>query len=58
MKRTRWGLLGAGILLDRWMKGFAQVEDAEITAIASHLRRHGGWRTGLALGMRCPMMRF
>ena len=35
MKRTRWGLLGAGILLDRWMKGFAQVEDAEITAIAS-----------------------
>ena len=35
MKKTRWGLLGAGILLDRWMKGFAQVEDAEAAAIAS-----------------------
>ena len=35
MKKTRWGLLGAGILLDRWMKGFQQVEDAEAAAIAS-----------------------
>lgn len=35
MKKTRWGLLGAGILLERWMKGFRQVEDAEIAAIAS-----------------------
>ena len=35
MKKTRWGLLGAGILLERWMKGFAQVKDAEIAAIAS-----------------------
>ena len=35
MKKTRWGLLGAGILLERWMKGFYQVEDAEIAAIAS-----------------------
>lgn len=35
MKKTRWGLLGAGVLLERWMKGFAQVEDAEVAAIAS-----------------------
>ena len=34
-KKTRWGLLGAGNLLNRWMKGFQQVEDAEIAAIAS-----------------------
>ena len=35
MKKTRWGLLGAGVLLERWMKGFRQVEDAEVAAIAS-----------------------
>ncbi len=35
MKKIRWGFLGAGILLERWMKGFLQVEDAEIAAIAS-----------------------
>lgn len=35
MKKTRWGLLGAGNLLERWMKGFRQVEEAEIAAIAS-----------------------
>ncbi|MBR2188719.1 MAG: Gfo/Idh/MocA family oxidoreductase [Eubacterium sp.] len=35
MRKTRWGLLGAGNLLNRWMKGFQQVEDAEIVAIAS-----------------------
>ena len=35
MKKTRWGLLGAGNLLERWMKGFQQVEDAEIAAISS-----------------------
>ncbi|MCR5136958.1 MAG: Gfo/Idh/MocA family oxidoreductase [Oscillospiraceae bacterium] len=35
MKKTRWGLLGAGNLLERWMKGFRQVEDAEIAAVAS-----------------------
>ena len=38
MEKIRWGLLGAGILLDRWMKGFQQVEDAEIAAIASRTR--------------------
>ena len=35
MKKTRWGLLGAGVLLERWMKGFRQVEDAEVAAISS-----------------------
>ena len=35
MEKIRWGLLGAGIILDRWMKGFRQVEDAEIVGIAS-----------------------
>ena len=37
-KKIRWGLLGAGILLERWMKGFRQVEDAEIAAVASRTR--------------------
>ncbi|MBR6088831.1 MAG: Gfo/Idh/MocA family oxidoreductase [Anaerolineaceae bacterium] len=31
----KWGLLGAGKLLDRWIKGFRQIEDAEIAGIAS-----------------------
>ncbi len=35
MEKIRWGFLGAGFLLNRWMKGFMQVEDAEIAAIAS-----------------------
>ena len=35
MKKIRWGLFGAGILLDRWLNGFRQVEDAEIAGIAS-----------------------
>lgn len=35
MEKIRWGLLGAGNLLERWMKGFQQVEDAEVAAIAS-----------------------
>ncbi len=33
--KVRWGLLGAGALLDRWMKGAMQAEDAEIAAVAS-----------------------
>ena len=35
MKKIRWGMLGAGRLLNRWLKGFRQVEDAEIAGIAS-----------------------
>ena len=38
MKTIRWGLLGAGKLLDRWLNGFRQVEDAEIAGIASRTR--------------------
>ncbi|MBQ0000034.1 MAG: Gfo/Idh/MocA family oxidoreductase [Clostridiales bacterium] len=34
-KEIRWGLLGAGIILDRWMKGARQVEDMNIVAISS-----------------------
>ncbi len=38
MKTFRWGLLGAGVILDRWLKGFRQVENAEIAGIASRTR--------------------
>lgn len=33
--KIRWGLLGAGAILNRWMKGAVQVEDMEIVAVAS-----------------------
>ena len=35
MKKIRWGLLGAGIILNRWMQGALQAEGMEIRAIAS-----------------------
>ena len=35
MEKMRWGFLGSGKLLDRWIKGFRQVEDAETAGIAS-----------------------
>ena len=38
MEKIRWGLLGAGVILDRWLKGFRQIEDAEIAGIASRTR--------------------
>ena len=31
----RWGLLGAGVILNRWLKGALQPEGMEISAIAS-----------------------
>ncbi len=34
-KKIRWGMLGAGAILDRWMKGAVQVEGAEVAAVAS-----------------------
>lgn len=34
-RKIRWGLLGAGIILDRWMKGAMQVDDMEIVAVSS-----------------------
>ena len=37
-RKIRWGLLGAGAILDRWMKGARQVEDMEIVAVSSRSR--------------------
>ncbi len=34
-RTIRWGLLGAGIILNRWLKGALQVDGTEITAVAS-----------------------
>ena len=34
-QKIRWGILGAGKIVDRWIKGALQVEDMEICAIAS-----------------------
>ena len=34
-EKIRWGLMGAGAILERWMKGAAQVSDMEIAAVAS-----------------------
>ncbi len=33
--KIRWGLLGAGAIIDRWIKGARQVDDMEIVAVAS-----------------------
>ena len=33
-RKIRWGLLGAGKILDRWMKGARQIEDMEIVAVS------------------------
>lgn len=37
-KEIRWGLLGAGQILNRWMKGAMQVEGMTIAAVASRTR--------------------
>lgn len=37
-RKIRWGLLGAGKILDRWMKGACQIDDMEIVAVASRAR--------------------
>lgn len=37
-KKLKWGLLGAGALLDRWMQGAVQADDMEIAAVASRTR--------------------
>ena len=34
-KIIRWGILGAGAIVDRWIKGARQVKDMEIVAISS-----------------------
>ena len=38
MQRIRWGLIGAGGLLPRWMNGAKQTDEIEIPAIASRNR--------------------
>ncbi|MBQ6520465.1 MAG: Gfo/Idh/MocA family oxidoreductase [Anaerolineaceae bacterium] len=38
MKKIRWGLLGAGVILNDWLNGFHQLEDAQIVGIASRTR--------------------
>jgi predicted dehydrogenase len=37
-RKIRWGLLGAGQILDRWMNGARQAEDMEIAAVASRTK--------------------
>jgi predicted dehydrogenase len=34
-ERIRWGLMGSGRIIDRWIKGAKQVDDMDIVAIAS-----------------------
>lgn len=38
-RKLRWGLLGAGKIVDRWMNGALQCGDMEITAVASRTRQ-------------------
>ena len=34
-ERIRWGLMGSGRIIDRWIKGAKQVDDMDIVAVAS-----------------------
>lgn len=48
-EKIRWGLMGAGAILERWMQGAAQVPDMEIAAVASRTqesarRAAGRWK--------------
>ena len=54
MRKIRWGLLGSGVILDRWMKGALQVEDMEICAVSSRTRKSAEamaekWKIGTVL---------
>lgn len=40
MERIRWGIIGAGEIVDRWMRGAKQLKEVEIRAIASRTLRH------------------
>ena len=33
-KKIRWGLLGAGSIVDSWMMGQLQYDDCEVTAVS------------------------
>lgn len=37
--KIRWGLMGAGIIVERWIKGARQFDDMEIVAVASRSRQ-------------------
>ena len=39
MEKIRWGLLGSGVILNRWMQGALQNDDMEICAISSRTRK-------------------
>jgi predicted dehydrogenase len=36
--KIRWGLMGAGAIVERWIKGARQLEDMEIVAVASRTK--------------------
>ena len=37
-RKVKWGILGAGAIVDRWIKGAMQFDDMEIVAISSRTR--------------------
>ena len=37
-RKVKWGILGAGIVVDRWIKGALQHDDMEIVAISSRTK--------------------
>lgn len=37
-RKIRWGLMGVGEILNRWMKGALQIKDMEIVAVASRTK--------------------
>ncbi len=39
MRKIRWGLLGAGVILNRWLPGALQHDDMEICAVSSRTVR-------------------
>jgi predicted dehydrogenase len=34
-RKIRWGLMGAGKIVNRWIRGARQLEDMDIVAVAS-----------------------
>ena len=37
-RKVKWGILGAGAIVDRWIKGAMQFDDMEIVAISSRTK--------------------
>lgn len=42
MEKIKWGLMGAGQIVERWIKGARQSEDMEIAAVASRSSENAG----------------